>query len=74
MTRQNIEHIRVRTLQIFGTGDKYLTLRAAEDSAKYVQDHQLQLMDGVSHWVQQEEPERVNAIIADFLKQDQRDL
>lgn len=58
----------MRTLQIFGTADKYLTVRAAEDSAMYVQDHKLELLAGVSHWVQQEQPERVNKIMEDFLK------
>ena len=67
-TRQKIRNIRVRTLQIFGTADKYLTARAAEDSAKYVQDHKLELLTGVSHWVQQEQPERVNEIMEKFLK------
>ena len=58
----------MRTLQIFGTADKYLAVQAAEESAKYVQDHRLELLPGVSHWVQQEQPERVNAIMEDFLK------
>ena len=67
-TRSKIRNIRVRTLQIFGTADKYLAVRAAQDSAQYVRDHRLELLPGVSHWVQQEQPERVNSIMEDFLK------
>ena len=33
---------------IFGTSDKYLTVRAAEDSATFVKDFRLELLEGVS--------------------------
>ena len=36
-----------RTLLIFGTEDKYLTVKAAQDSAAYVDNFQLELLEGV---------------------------
>jgi pimeloyl-ACP methyl ester carboxylesterase len=63
------KNIKVRTLAIFGTGDKYSSVKTAKYSAKYVEDFQLELLDGVSHWVQQEAPEKVNALIDQFIQQ-----
>jgi len=65
--RPKLSSIEVRTLHIFGTGDKYLGLEAAQKSCKYVKNYQLELLEGVSHWVQQEEPDRVNKIMETFL-------
>jgi len=62
-----LQMIQARTLLIFGTSDKYLTVRAAQDSATFVKDFRLELLEGVSHWVQQEAPEAVNNLIEDFL-------
>jgi len=66
--RQKIKSIKVRTLEIFGTGDKYLAVAGAEGSHKYVEDHRLRLLEGVSHWVQQEAPQLVNSTIEEFLE------
>jgi len=59
--------IKVRTLQIFGTEDKYLTVEGAQATAKFVEDHRLELIKRASHWVQQEVPDRVNSLIQEFL-------
>jgi len=64
---KKLQMIQVRTLLIFGTLDKYLTVKSAEDSANFVKDFRLELLEGVSHWVQQEAPEAVNTLIEDFL-------
>ena len=58
----------MRTLQIFGNADKYISEVGARNTAKYVPDHKLELLDGVSHWVQQQEPDKVNKLMHDFLK------
>jgi len=60
--------IKVRTLQIFGTGDTAISVTPAKNSSKYVPDYTLELLDGVSHWVQEQEPERVNKLIENFIK------
>ena len=65
--KQKFRNIQVRTLQIFGTGDKYLSDTGARNSHKYVKDHQLELLDGVSHWVQQQDPDKVNQLMMNFL-------
>ena len=65
--KRRIRKIEVRTLHIFGTKDDYLTVKAARISEKYVPDYQLRLLEGVSHWVQHEEPDQVNSIMERFL-------
>ena len=65
--RTKLSSIEVRTLHIFGTADKYLGVEAAQASKKYVKNYQLELLEGVSHWVQQEEPDKVNKIMESFL-------
>jgi len=60
--------IPVRTLQIFGTADTALSVAAAKDSIDWVEDHKLELLEGVSHWVQEQEPEKVNSLIENFLQ------
>ena len=61
-------NIKVRTLQIFGTGDTAISVEPAKESARWVPDYTLELLDGVSHWVQEQEPEKVNQLIEKFLK------
>eukprot|EP00090_Calanus_glacialis_P006426 TRINITY_DN15009_c0_g1_i1.p1 TRINITY_DN15009_c0_g1~~TRINITY_DN15009_c0_g1_i1.p1 ORF type:complete len:340 (-),score=66.59 TRINITY_DN15009_c0_g1_i1:155-1174(-) len=60
--------IKVRTLHIFGTADTALSVAAAKDSAAFVEDYRLELLEGVSHWVQEQEPEKVNSLIEKFLE------
>jgi len=60
--------IKVRTLHIFGTADTALSVAAAKDSAAWVDDYRLELLEGVSHWVQEQEPEKVNSLIGEFLE------
>jgi len=64
-------YIDVKTLQIFGTADTALTVAAAKDSAPYLKNGRLELLEGVSHWVQEEEPDRVNMLMAEFLAENQ---
>jgi len=63
-----LENIKVPVLQVFGTADKFLTVEAAQGSAKYVTDQKVELLNGVSHWVQQEDPAGVNIAIENFIK------
>ena len=75
--------IGVRTLQIFGTADTALSVGAAKLGNAFLRlkyelvediyaktllsDGRLELLEGVSHWVQEEEPEKVNSLISNFL-------
>ncbi len=57
------------TMMIWGTGDTYLEKGSVEASRKYVQgDPVIRYLEGTSHWVQQEEPEKVNEYIKEFLR------
>ena len=50
------------------SGDTAISVIPAKNSSKYVPDYTLELLDGVSHWVQEQEPERVNKLIENFIK------
>jgi pimeloyl-ACP methyl ester carboxylesterase len=58
--------IKVPTLLIWGTGDKFLGKEMAEESIDLCDQGQLQFFKQASHWVQHEEPGKVNALILDF--------
>jgi len=66
-----LSNIKVPTLHIFGAGDKYLTLEAAKASSKYVDNYKLEVLEDVSHWVQQEAGTQVNTIMESFLSRKQ---
>ena len=57
-----------RTLHIFGAGDTAISVAPAQSSAAWVEDYSLHLLEGVSHWVQEQEPDRVNTIIQQFIQ------
>ena len=58
---------QVRTLHIFGTADVAFTVKTAEDTGDWVEDYQLELVEGASHFVQEHEPEKVNKLIEKFI-------
>lgn len=60
-------HVGVPTLQIWGEEDTALGLETLEGTDRYVPDLTQRRLPGVSHWVQQEAPEAVNAILAEWL-------
>ena len=58
-------------LLIFGTGDQAIETEAALMSGDWVDGYfEVKLLDGISHWVQHEAPERVNEAIEQFLNKD----
>lgn len=59
--------IEVPTLVVWGEADTALGLETLEGTENYVRDLTLRRLPGVSHWVQQEAPEAVNAILTDWL-------
>ncbi len=59
--------IEVPTLMIWGEEDSALGIENTEGYEDLVRDFTLRRLPGVSHWVQQEAPERVNAILTDWL-------
>ncbi|MAK81659.1 alpha/beta fold hydrolase [Phenylobacterium sp.] len=59
--------IEIPTLVIWGEADAALGLETLEGTDAFVPDLQIKRLPGVSHWVQQEAPEVVNALMADWL-------
>ena len=59
--------IEVPTLMVWGEDDDAIGIEATEGYEPYVRDLTLQRLPGVSHWVQQEAPEEVNAILQAWL-------
>ncbi len=61
--------IEVPVLMVWGEQDTALGLELTEGYEPYVHDFTLQRLPGVSHWVQQEAPEQVNARIIEWLNE-----
>lgn len=59
--------VEVPTLIVWGEEDSALGLETLDGTDRYVADLTIRRLPGVSHWVQQEAPERVNAILGDWL-------
>lgn len=59
--------IETPTLMIWGDEDAALGVELTEGYAPYVADFTLRRLPSVSHWVQQEAPERVNAALGEWL-------
>lgn len=60
--------IEVPTLMIWGEEDTALGIELTEGYEPYVRDFTLNRLPGVSHWVQQEAPEAVNARLEAWMK------
>ncbi|NQX95641.1 MAG: alpha/beta hydrolase [Erythrobacter sp.] len=59
--------IEVPTLMVWGEEDVAIHIKCTEGTEDWVSDLTLKRLPGVSHWVQQDAPEEVNAIIGDWL-------
>ncbi len=60
--------IAVPTLLIWGAKDMFLGREMAQPSIDLCDDGRLVLMEEATHWVQHEEPSRVNELIDNFLR------
>ncbi|HZU82767.1 MAG TPA: alpha/beta hydrolase [Polyangiaceae bacterium] len=56
------------TLVLWGTADPYLGASLAQPNAALVPNARVELLEGASHWVQHDEPARVNRSLVDFLR------
>ena len=59
--------VHVPTLMLWGENDVALSLRCTEGTGEWVPDLELVTFPGISHWVQQDAPDAVNAAMADWL-------
>lgn len=60
--------IGVPTLLIWGERDRHLTPRLTEGLERWVPDLTVERLPEASHWVQNDAPERVNWLLAEFLR------
>lgn len=60
--------ITVPTLLIWGEQDPHLTPRLCDGLEKWVVDLTVERLPEASHWVQHDQPERVNWLLASFLR------
>lgn len=58
--------VTVRTLLIWGMKDRFLGEELAQPSLDLCDHGRLARIEEATHWLQHEEPERVNALIGDF--------
>jgi pimeloyl-ACP methyl ester carboxylesterase len=59
--------IKTPTLFLWGDGDVALSIRTTRGTEKYVENLTFRIFPGVSHWIQQEAPEQVNAMLEAWL-------
>jgi pimeloyl-ACP methyl ester carboxylesterase len=64
---KNLPVIHVPTLFLWGNADSALNIRTTRGTGKYVSDLTFRVFPGVSHWIQQEAPEAVNAMLEAWL-------
>lgn len=64
----NFPTIETPTLVIWGDADVALDFSCIEDVGKYSSDVILHRLPGVSHWVPEEVPDQVNALIGEFVQ------
>jgi epoxide hydrolase 4 len=60
--------IEAPVLVIWGERDKFLGRELAAPPARLVPNARVEYLPGASHWVQLDEPEKVNALLAGFLR------
>ena len=60
--------ITVPTLMVWGEDDMALDKSTTLTTGDYVRDFTIRYLPGVSHWVQQEQPKAVNAMISAFIR------
>ena len=65
--RGEIPIIDIPTLFLWGDADTALSFRTTRGTEKYVSNLTFRVFPGVSHWIQQEAPEAVNAMIEAWL-------
>jgi len=68
MPPSNQFRIRVPTLVIWGTQDRFAERELADASARLCDNARIAYLERSTHWVQHDEPERVGDLLLEFLK------
>ena len=58
--------VKVPTLLIWGKNDQFAGEAMATKSLHYCDDGRLEIFESATHWVQHEEPARVNTLLSQF--------
>lgn len=58
--------VKVPTLMLWGKQDAYLKWEMAQASIDLCENGKLIYFENATHWIQHEEPDRVNALMAEF--------
>ena len=61
------QRVHAPTLIIWGAQDPFLVRAMAPESANWCDHARVEMIEEATHWVQVEEPERVNRLLLDFL-------
>jgi pimeloyl-ACP methyl ester carboxylesterase len=63
-----LDAVRVPTLYVWSSGDRAFSREAAERSATHVEAaYRFEVLEGVSHWIPETEPDRLSALLVDHL-------
>lgn len=63
----SLPRIQVPTMGVWSSGDMALTEHQMRRSGEFVDDFRYERIEGVSHWIPVEAPERTTALIREFL-------
>lgn len=69
-TNVKMRPIAAPVLVVWGDADPHLGAELAEPNPKWVQNARVEHLPGASHWVQHDQPERVNELLIEFLGPD----
>jgi len=64
---ERLAALRIPTLVVFGTRDRLVTARSAQRRVRALPQARLELIAGAGHVTPEEAPERVNAVLLEFL-------
>jgi len=67
-SKEDIPMIQTPTLMIWGEEDVALTKESTYGTDEFVENFTIRYLPNISHWVQQEAPSEVNAMMAAFIR------
>jgi pimeloyl-ACP methyl ester carboxylesterase len=65
--RLELPPVMVKTMGVWSDGDDALSEAQMKNSANYVPDFRFERIDGISHWIPTAAPDKLNALLLDFL-------
>lgn len=73
-TRALLKKVEAPTLVIWGEKDVFLSSELADSGPLWVPNLRVERLPDASHWVAEDRPEKVNALLLDFLREPQAPL